>query len=142
MTTQNEKSPAPEQASEAVNQRPGMTAAFTEVVPTAEGILDARAASGHGTSSKVSPVPMLRKVLVVRDKDGYFIHPDLRHFWQVTMSGAEHCTKEQRAALEAQAGIKTSIYYLESEAEDHPDVQAYWERGEGVCQWNPEPEPD
>ncbi|MGU2444384.1 hypothetical protein ACTXHA_28625 [Burkholderia cenocepacia] len=52
----NEKSPAPEQASEAVNQRPGMTAAFVEVVPTAEDILDARAAGGNGTSSKVEIV--------------------------------------------------------------------------------------
>jgi len=53
MTTQNEKSPAPELTSEAVNQRPRTEAAFTEVVPTAEDILDARATGGNGTSSKV-----------------------------------------------------------------------------------------
>ncbi|MDN7488527.1 hypothetical protein QZM35_12535 [Burkholderia sp. AU45274] len=54
MTSQNEKSPAPEIASEAVNQQPGKEADQTEVVPTAEGILGARAAGGNGTSSKVS----------------------------------------------------------------------------------------
>ncbi|MCA8048058.1 hypothetical protein [Burkholderia arboris] len=85
--------------------------------------------------------PMLQKIPVVRDQDGYFIHPDLLHFWTVTMDSAEHCTKEQWAALEAQAGIKTSIYYLESEPADHPAVVAYWERGEGVSLWNPDPEP-
>ncbi|RRA01875.1 hypothetical protein [Burkholderia cepacia] len=49
----NAKSPAPVQASEATAQRPGMGRPFTEVVPTAEGIVDARAAGGNGTSSKV-----------------------------------------------------------------------------------------
>ncbi|SEU36405.1 hypothetical protein SAMN03159335_05443 [Burkholderia cepacia] len=49
MTTQNEKSPAPEQASEAADQRPR-----TEENPAAEGILDASAVGGNGTSSKVS----------------------------------------------------------------------------------------
>ncbi|VWD01522.1 bacteriophage protein [Burkholderia aenigmatica] len=61
----NEKSPAPEQASEAVNQRPGMTAAFTEVVPTAEDILDACAAGGNGTSSKVSRADALTDHLYI-----------------------------------------------------------------------------
>ncbi|RQQ37096.1 hypothetical protein DF118_01545 [Burkholderia stagnalis] len=89
----------------------------------------------------MSATGMLQKISVVRDPDGYFIHPDLRHFWHVTMDGAEHCTREQWTALEAQAGIKTSIYYLESEPEDHPAVQAYWERGEGVSAWILEPEP-
>ncbi|WAS56238.1 hypothetical protein MK974_24370 [Burkholderia ambifaria] len=47
MTTQNEKSLAPEQASEATDQQPSME------VPAAEGIGDARADGGNGTSSKV-----------------------------------------------------------------------------------------
>lgn len=34
-----------------------------------------------------------------------------------------------------------AIYYLESEPEDHPAVLAYWERGEGISLWDPEPEP-
>ncbi|WP_257128132.1 MULTISPECIES: hypothetical protein [unclassified Burkholderia] len=38
---------------------------------------------------------ILRPIPVIHDKDGYFMHPDLRHFWQVTMDGAEQCTKEQ-----------------------------------------------
>ncbi|MBR8344180.1 hypothetical protein [Burkholderia ambifaria] len=48
MTTQNEKSPAPKQASEATDQRPSME------IPAAEGIVSARADGGNGTSSKVS----------------------------------------------------------------------------------------
>ncbi|WP_244098925.1 hypothetical protein [Burkholderia ambifaria] len=50
MTTKNEKSPAPEQASEAANQRPSTES------PTAEGIGDARADGGNGTSSTVRTV--------------------------------------------------------------------------------------
>ncbi|WP_260426377.1 hypothetical protein [Burkholderia cepacia] len=46
-TTENEKSPATEQASEAADQRPSTENA------TAESIGDARAADGNGTSSKV-----------------------------------------------------------------------------------------
>lgn len=85
--------------------------------------------------------PMLQKIPVARDADGYFIHPDLLHFWTVTMDGAEHCTKEQWAALEAQAGIKTSFYHLENERIDHPAYVAYFDRGEGASLWNPEPDP-
>lgn len=51
----NEKSPAPEQASEAAQQRSGMDRPFTEVVPAAEVIVDARAGDGNETSSKVAP---------------------------------------------------------------------------------------
>ncbi|WP_244138750.1 hypothetical protein [Burkholderia sp. BCC1640] len=130
-----ERCPAPKQASEATAQRPS-----TEN-PTAECIFGANTAAGNETNPKVRTVPMLQKIPVARDQDGYFIHPDLRYFWTVTMDGAEHCSKEQWTALEAQAGIKTSIYYLESEPEDHPAVLAYWERGEGISLWNPEPEP-
>ncbi|MCM2546152.1 hypothetical protein ACVCII_04250 [Burkholderia glumae] len=35
---------------------------------------------------------LLQQIPVVRDENGYFIHPDLLHFWTVTMDGAEHCT--------------------------------------------------
>ncbi|MCA8213694.1 hypothetical protein LGN20_07230 [Burkholderia cepacia] len=135
------ESPAPGLASEATAQRSDTERTLTEVDATTEVILGSRAAISNGTSSKVGSAPILQKIPVVRDQDGYFIHPDLRHFWTVTMDGAEHCSKDRWAALEAQAGIKTSIYYLESEPEDHPAVQAYWERGEGACQWDPKPEP-
>ncbi|MPV55907.1 hypothetical protein CFB46_11905 [Burkholderia sp. HI2761] len=57
MTTHNGKGPAPEQASEAAQQRPELDSTdstFTEVVPVADGIVDARAAVGNETSSKVS----------------------------------------------------------------------------------------
>ncbi|WP_175777457.1 hypothetical protein [Burkholderia anthina] len=57
MTTQNEKSPAPKQASEATAQRPS-----TEN-PTAEGIVGVRAACGNQTSSKVSRADALTPLL-------------------------------------------------------------------------------
>ncbi|WP_240202640.1 Lar family restriction alleviation protein [Burkholderia sp. LMG 13014] len=57
MTTRNEKSPAPEQASEAADQRPS-----TEN-PTAEDIVGARATGGNGTSSKVSRADALTGLL-------------------------------------------------------------------------------
>ncbi|KVS08141.1 hypothetical protein [Burkholderia multivorans] len=85
---------------------------------------------------------MLQKIPVVRDQDGYFIHPDLLHFWTVTMGGAERCTPEQWAALEAQAGIKTSIYHLESENVDHPAYVSYFDNGNlDITEWDPSPEP-
>lgn len=132
-----ERCPAPKQASEATAQRPS-----TEN-PTAECIFGVSAAGGNETNPKVSAVPMLQKIPVVRDQDGYFIHPDLRHFWQVTMDGAEHRTKEQWAALEAQAGIKTSIYHLESENVDHPAYVSYFDNGNlDITTWDPSPESD
>lgn len=85
---------------------------------------------------------MLQKIPVVRDENGYFIHPDLLHFWTVTMDGAEGCTPEQWAALEAQAGIKTSIYHLENESMDHPAYVAYFDNGSlDITEWDPSPEP-
>ncbi|WP_233272957.1 hypothetical protein [Paraburkholderia acidisoli] len=74
----------------------------------------------------------LQQIQVVRDEDGYFHHPDLRHFWDVTMGGAEHCTKEQWQAFEAEAGVKTQIVYLESEDMNHPAYVEYFEKGGGV----------
>ncbi|WP_321967624.1 hypothetical protein [Burkholderia cepacia] len=86
--------------------------------------------------------PMLQKIPVVRDENGYFIHPDLLHFWMVTMGEAEHCTDEQWAALEAQAGIKTSTYRLESESVDHPAYVSYFDNGNlDITEWDPSPEP-
>ncbi|AIO68264.1 hypothetical protein [Burkholderia oklahomensis] len=85
---------------------------------------------------------MLQKIPVVRDQDGYFIHPDLLHFWMVTMGEAEHCTDEQWAALEAQAGIKTTIYRLENENIDHPAYVSYFDNGNlDITAWDPSPEP-
>lgn len=83
----------------------------------------------------------LKQIPVVRDEDGYFHHPDIRHFWEVTMGGAEHCTKEQWQAFEAEAGVKTQIVYLETEAENHPACVEYFERGGGVSLWDPAPPP-
>ncbi|ARL38614.1 hypothetical protein BOC49_10990 [Burkholderia pseudomallei] len=90
----------------------------------------------------MTTAPILQKIPVVRDQDGYFIHPDLLHFWQVTMGGAEGCTPEQWAALEAQAGIKTSIYHLENESMEHPAYVSYFDNGNlDISAWGPSPEP-
>ncbi|WP_175878852.1 hypothetical protein [Burkholderia sp. BCC0097] len=63
MTTHDEKSPAPEQASEAVQQRPGTDKTLTEAAtPTAEGIVDVRASDGNGTSPKVIRADALRTI--------------------------------------------------------------------------------
>jgi hypothetical protein len=86
--------------------------------------------------------PMLHKIPVVRDQAGHFIHPDLLHFWTVTMDGAERCTPGQWAALEAQAGIKTSIYHLESEDIDHPAYASHFDDGNlNITAWDPAPDP-
>lgn len=130
------KSLASAQASEATAVRPSMEA------PTAEGIGATRTVGGNETSSKADASPMLQKIPFVRDKDGYFIHPDLLHFWTVTMDGAERCTPEQWAALEARACIKTSIYHLECENEDHPAYVSYFDKGNlDISAWDPSPEP-
>lgn len=90
----------------------------------------------------MTTTPMLQKIHVVRDQDGYFIHPDLLHFWMVTMGEAEHCTDEQWASLEAQAGIKTTIYRLENENIDHPAYVSYFDNGNlDITAWDPSPEP-
>ncbi|WP_208448823.1 hypothetical protein [Burkholderia cenocepacia] len=63
MTTHNEKGPTPEQASEAVQQRPGTDKTLTEAAtPTAEGIVDVHAAGGNETSSKIGGADALTEV--------------------------------------------------------------------------------
>ncbi|UXU90380.1 hypothetical protein [Burkholderia sp. S-53] len=82
---------------------------------------------------------ILQPIPVIRDKDGCFMHPDLRHFRDVTLNGAKRCGATEWAALKARAGIKTSVLLLQSEPEDHPAVDAYFVRGEGVSRWDPVP---
>ncbi|WP_431206766.1 hypothetical protein [Burkholderia cepacia] len=67
MTIENEKSPAPQQASDAANQRPSKENA------TAESIVGVRAAGGNGTSSKVGRAEALTYRLTEFDVllDGY-----------------------------------------------------------------------
>lgn len=85
---------------------------------------------------------LLQKIPVVRDENGYFCHPDLLHFWQVTMDGAEHCSKEQWEDLERRAGIKTKIVHLENESPDHPAYVSYFDGCNGdISQWDPSPPP-
>jgi hypothetical protein len=86
--------------------------------------------------------PILQQIPIVRDQDGYFIHPDLLHFWTVTMDGAEHCTPQQWEDLEKRAGIKTSIYHLGNESMDHPAYVSYFDNGNlDISAWDPSPEP-
>ncbi|KVL29683.1 hypothetical protein WS98_24950 [Burkholderia territorii] len=77
----------------------------------------------------------------MRDRDGYFVHPVLRHFCTSATGDAEHCTKEQWAVPDAQASITMSIYFLESGPEDYPAVLTYRERDEGVLLWKSRFEP-
>lgn len=90
----------------------------------------------------MSETKLLQQVPVNRDEDGYWIHPDLHHFWEVEMDSAEHCTPEQWAALEARAGIKTQHVHLESEPMDHPAYVSYYDNDDlNISDWNPEPPP-
>jgi hypothetical protein len=85
---------------------------------------------------------LLKQIPVVRDECGYFMHPDLAHFWTVEMNEAEHCTKEQWAALEARAGIKTDVVYLETEPMDHPAYVSYYDNDDpDISAWDPSPPP-
>jgi len=85
---------------------------------------------------------LLKQIPVARDEDGYFMHPDLRHFWDVTMDGAEHCTPQQWEDLETQAGIKTQIVYLETDPLEHPVVVSYFNNGDpDISAWDPSPPP-
>lgn len=80
----------------------------------------------------------LRAMEVNRDDDGYWCHPDLVHFWTVTMNEAESCTPEQWQALEQEAGITTTFAMLESEPIDHPAYIAYFDNGDAdISAWEP-----
>jgi hypothetical protein len=81
----------------------------------------------------------LRAVEVNRDECGYWCHPDILHFWTVTMDNAEYCTPEQWKALEQEAGIQTTFTRLEYEDMEHPAYVSYFDNDDGnVSGWNPE----
>ncbi|WP_321789357.1 hypothetical protein [Burkholderia pyrrocinia] len=61
LTIQSEKSPAPELASGATDQRPETERTLTEVSPATDGIVDARAVGSNVTSSKVSRADALTR---------------------------------------------------------------------------------
>lgn len=85
---------------------------------------------------------MLQKIPVVRDECGHFLHPDLRHFWDVTMNGAEHCSPVEWEELCERAGIKTQIVRLENQESTHPAYVSYFENGSGdISAWDPSPPP-
>lgn len=86
--------------------------------------------------------PILQKIPVVRDENGYFLHPDLRHFWDVTMKGAEHCSPVEWEELCERANIKTQIVRLENQESTHPAYISYFEKGTAdISSWDPSPPP-
>ncbi|MDN8081215.1 hypothetical protein QZN30_17770 [Burkholderia multivorans] len=95
--------PAPEQASEAVNQQPGKEADQTEVIPTAEGILDACAAGGNGTSSKVSRADALTDHLHILSANEEAMEEAIERFDGSSTGEALKCVlhaqKQLRASL-------------------------------------------
>jgi hypothetical protein len=85
---------------------------------------------------------LLQQIPVTRDENGYFMHPDLAHFWLVEMDEAEHCTNERWADLEKRAGIKTQTVYLETEPIDHPAYVSYYDNENAdISEWDPSPPP-
>ena len=90
----------------------------------------------------MSETKLLQKVPVVRDENGYFIHPDLTHFWQVEMNRAEWCSPMEWEELCERAGIKTQIVRLESQEKSHPAYIAYFDNGSlDISSWDPSPPP-
>lgn len=81
--------------------------------------------AGHA----IQPAP------VQRDSEGYWTHPAHPAFQE-----SQHA--EAHAWVDAQR-LETSIAYLESEAEDHPAVVAYWgDAGDSnISAWEP-PRPE
>jgi len=101
-----------------------------------------RKAKEPDMTTDTDAVKLLQKIPVTRDENGYWSHPDLIHFWQVTMDGTEHCTKEQWADLERRAGIQTQIVYLETEPLEHPAYVSYFDNGNGdISEWDQSPPP-
>jgi hypothetical protein len=79
---------------------------------------------------------------VERDENGYWIHPDLSHFWQVEMNGAESCDSVQWEELCERAGIKTETVRLENQERTHPAYIRYFQEGElDISDWDPSPPP-
>ena len=86
---------------------------------------------------------LLKRVPVARDENGYFMHPDLAHFWDVEMEGAEGCTPQQWEELETRAGSRTRTVFLESEPLDHPAYVSYFDNDNtDITEWDPSPPPN
>jgi hypothetical protein len=86
--------------------------------------------------------PILQKMPVTRDENGYWIHPDLLHFWQVDMKGAEWCDSVQWEELCERARIETQIVRLENGPIDHPAYVSYYDNGSlDISEWDPSPPP-
>lgn len=93
-------------------------------------------------TNETTTKPLLQKIPVARDEHGYWSHPDLIHFWQVDMEGAEHCTEAQWKDLERRAGIQTRVVHLESEPMEHPAYVSYFDNGApDISEWDPAPPP-
>lgn len=81
------------------------------------------------------PAPLIQPAPVERDSDGYWTHPAHPAFEE-----GQHA--EAFEWLDAQQ-LETDIAYLESEAEDHPAVVAYWgdAGNSNISAWEP-PRPE
>lgn len=81
------------------------------------------------------PIPLIQAAPVQRDSEGYWTHPAHPNF-------EEGQSAEAAAWFDAQQ-LQTHIAYLESEAEDHPAVVAYWgDAGDSnINAWEP-PRPE
>lgn len=85
---------------------------------------------------------VLQPVEVVRNEDGYFLHPAVSHFWNVEMAGYEHCTREQWQAFEKRNGIETAYDQLEHYPLDHPVYVSYFDNEDtDISAWQPTPPP-
>lgn len=85
---------------------------------------------------------VMQPVEVVRNEDGYFSHPAVREFWDVTMDGAEYCKPSEWKDFEARNGIETAYDRLEDYPIDHPARVAYFDNDDGnVTGWEPTPPP-
>ncbi len=102
--------------------------------PAPETSPDAALGSLLGAALNV-PAPLIQAAPVERDSDGYWTHPAHPEF-------EEGQDAEAAAWFKAQQ-LQTHIAYLESEAEDHPAVVAYWgDAGDSnISAWEP-PRPE
>lgn len=77
------------------------------------------------------PIVLIQPVPVVRDEEGYWVHPGEPDFHE---DGAAY-----RDWLERQ-GLETSYKSLEFEDNDHPAYLRYFEEMSGdISDWNPSP---
>ena len=103
---------------------------MTDPAPNTTTAPDEALSSLMGAALNV-PIPLIQAAPVQRDSEGYWTHPAHPEFEESQSAEAAEWFKAQR--------VKTHIAYLESEAEDHPAVVAYWgDAGDSnISAWEP-----